>query len=450
MTTIEGAVELGISNRRVHLSTEQLVEMWRQEKPRLQRSVSVSEALVRPPKLYSERGLMTPQGWILSKAVPFKQELQEMTQQQADELMAHLLRHPRSMAVLARHLMNLHPGKGLTRRESVVYALTKPEYFLGDCVMILKDLALRIDGLSKTEWEDIQEKYFDLKSQTYISLLGFPLAVQLSSPLDLTKMTSDAFRVGAKYASLAAFGLHPAEFKASFVEPVVNDVFVASGLAALEVLHVMDLQTQGHQFVYKKLFETTSTTSLVVRAQPKVPDFIDDTPHDVYYGSNDPVIVPKELITISEAKRPQVLLTRRQRIGSILKRTAQVTVLVGGLSLTGAGVADVIWAFRVGIDNEEGLNSLSSIITTIDKKIYIQKGELEMTRHPENIVKLQKELDILISDRQAFMEDKKAEEERVQPRNNESRGRFLAGLLMSATGLTILFIKMVLKPFKSF
>lgn len=443
MTTIEGAVESGISNRRVYLSTEQLVEMWRQEKPKLQRSVSVSEALVRPPKLYSEHGLMTPQGWILSKAVPFKEELQEMTQQQADELMAHLLRHPRSMAVLARHLMNLHPGKGLTRRESVVYALTKPEYFLGDCVRGLKDLALRVDGMTKTEWEDIQEKYFDLKSQTSVSLLGSPLAVQLSSPLDLTKMTSDAFRVGAKYASLAAFGLHPAEFKASFVEPVVNDVFVASGWASLEVLHRNDLQAQGHKFVYEKLFIDTQKRKLasttLVEKQPK-PEKIKVT-QDEYelYGMNQrgPTIASRHFITVSEAKRP-TLLTRKQRVGQIIRVTAQVAVLVSGLSLVGVGVADVFWGVRVAPDTTN-LEYLRSITRIIDSKMTTNLNEVKITKQPENIARLQKELDILVSDRQIYHEEINVEKKRLQPQEYESGGRVVAGLLMGGIGLVILF-----------
>lgn len=188
----------------------------------------------------------------------------------------------------------------------------------------------------------------------------------------------------------------------------------------------------------------------MVEKQPK-PEKIKVT-QDEYelYGMNQrgPTIASRHFITVSEAKRP-TLLTRKQRVGQIIRVTARVAVLVGGLSLTGAGVADVSWSFRIGVELK-GLNYLSSIIGTIDQKIDTQEKELKMTRHPENIARLQKELDILIYDRQALMEDQKAELERVQPRNDESLGRFLAGLLMSATGLLILFTKKVLKLFKPF
>lgn len=60
MSAVEHNLGNGISNRRAYLSVEELVDMWSIERPKLQRPVSAIEAILRPPRPYSERGLYSP------------------------------------------------------------------------------------------------------------------------------------------------------------------------------------------------------------------------------------------------------------------------------------------------------------------------------------------------------------------------------------------------------
>lgn len=421
MSSVEHNLGNGISNRRVHLSVEELVEMWSIERPRLQRPVSAIEAIHRPPRPYSESGLYSPQGWILSKAIPFPGELREITQQQADELMAQVLRYPRAMAVLVRHLTNIHPGRGLTRREGFVHVLTKPEYFLGDSVGKLNDLAARIDRLSRIGWDDLYEKLLDLKSQNRISLLGAPLAVQISSPLDLTKITAAAFQTGARYSSIAALGDNPAEFKASYTELGQNEMFVAAGWAALEVFHERDLASQGHQFVYEGLFSE-------VKVLPK-PAEARQTPNT----PATPEVVRMIVDENSPAEHPYRDDTRVQIRGRS-KRIGRRALLISSLTLTSFGVADIIWGVNVHPSSQRRVAS-ELRVSRIEKRIAINSEELGLTRNPEKIAQLLEERTILLADKDYLVTEYAKVKEATQPQQTEANNRTLAGFGMFITGI---------------
>lgn len=480
MISAERSGEVTIANRRLHLDTQVLASSWGNTRPNIQRSVSLAEALHRPPRVCTERGVLTPQGWILSQAVPFNDELSQMSQQQADELMAKTLRWSRARAVLCRHLMNLHPGKNLTRRETVAQALTRLDYFFGDTTEELLELATRIDSLTAEDWRKVSEKLFDLKSQTAQSLLGSPLGLQLTSPLDLTRITEDAFRTAAKYSAEAAHGINPVRADAGYFDPVVNDVFVAAGRAGLEVLHRGELQAQGHKFTYKALFlngiakQETARVNATQRLETKrvAPSVSLSVPSNDGVAAEDtqkpvPRIIqelqqPRENLAIVHVK-PEVVeakklippstevfststtnpnyvrettdrsvqMSRRQGLGELAQLVGWPVAVISG----GVGFRNL-----VTMPSEDVLESKKSV-TYLGRRIREVELELAKTRAPERRESLEEELELTRADHQKAKDIFIAERrEKIEPEQRVKGGWLGITTVIAAVGGGLVYL----------
>lgn len=430
MSVVERSTEAGIANRRAYLEVGELVETWKTRRPRIQRSVSVAEALHRPSRIYSDNGVPTPQGWILNQLIPFPEQLLGLSQQQSDELMAQSLRWPRAQAVLVRHLMNLHPGNGITRRESIVFALTRLDYHFGATTGELLSLASRIDALTQADWEDISERLIDLKSQSALSLLGSPLGLQLTSPLDLTKITEDAFRTAAKYAVEAAYGIHPAGADAGYFDPVVNDVYVAAGRAALEVLHRDELRTQGHNFVYKELFmkrarEVRRVSSIV--AGKNAPMQREQNPATVFEVA---AVYPQARV-IESPKTPRPP-TRREALGALAQLVGIPTVTVG---VSGVFYNSITMPQDYKLDSKSPYLALARRVETL-------QDQLAQTRLPESREVLKREIALTQEELATAKEKFELERrEKIEPGERKKTKWGAVNLALASIGGSLIYLR---------
>lgn len=273
--TAETAAGQGLPVTRLSLSHEEVVRSWQAERPRLSRTVPVSSVLKDTIPLYTINGEITPQGWLISKTLRYKNQLRELTQEQADQRTATTLGIPCSWAVLFRMMTNVNPGSNITRPQTFEQFLMKPEYYFDNATKPLMDLATKVDALKKSDWERMQEEVAEKHRD---GGEGNQFGDLTMRPSDLTKIVRQAFIIGADYATTVALGLNGSlTTRPGYKEFERYDTLLATGLAAVEILHTNRLVRSGHNFFYTGLFNTAHGETVIQPVKVAVPEEVEAT-----------------------------------------------------------------------------------------------------------------------------------------------------------------------------
>lgn len=248
-----------ISTYRLVVPKDEILESWHADKPRLHKGLPLKKVLhanTSDIPLLSERGVVTPQGWLLSKVLRDRNDLLGMPQSVADTLTARALDVPKSWAVLFRLMTNVTPGS-ITRKEALELFVARPERHFAEATQPLLNLATKVDAFQRDDWERVQEQLAEKHRQ---GASRNKLDDLVSAPDDLTQMVGQAFITGADYSTISAFqGVRTlAEIRRIDREFARYDGFVGIDLAAVETLHASDLRRCGHDFFYSGLFGFTN------------------------------------------------------------------------------------------------------------------------------------------------------------------------------------------------